>query len=511
MVQSCSAFACQNRFEKGSGKSFHQFPLDKPELLKKWLHAVRRTDWKPSKYSVICSDHFTQADYGDKRLLKNAVPSVFNFPDKMQKQKSTRRCLKRKLPETTTPETPSASTPTEFATPQSVEMDHGYGKTPSVPREEAMRKTEMLRKRVRSLQQKTRRQGQKITKLTDLINELQNKNLIEQEPATVMQQCFDGNLLQIFSHELKHKDTARKGRRYSDELKKFALTLHYYSPQAYEYAKSIFTLPDVSSLRSWLGNVNCNPGFLTDVLDICLQLGEKYYSLIIDSMSIKKSTSYENGQYTGFCDYGGFVAEDSETIATEALVFLLVPLKGPCRQFPIGYFLVDKVNSRVQSELIKTALILTGEKNLQVRTITCDGAASNQSCFKLLGCEGEAVPAFAHPVLDYKVYVTLDICHMLKLARNALADLGKFFDKDNNEIRWEYIKKLSDLQDEIGLRFGNKLTKEHVSYQKSKMKVKLAAQVFSSSVADALEFLKNSQTPGFEGSEATIKFIRQVS
>ena len=34
MVQSCSAFACQNRFEEGSGKSFHQFPWDKPELLK---------------------------------------------------------------------------------------------------------------------------------------------------------------------------------------------------------------------------------------------------------------------------------------------------------------------------------------------------------------------------------------------------------------------------------------------------------------------------------------------
>ena len=48
MVQSCSAFACQNRFKEGSGKSFHQFPWGKPELLKKWLHAVRKTDWKPS-------------------------------------------------------------------------------------------------------------------------------------------------------------------------------------------------------------------------------------------------------------------------------------------------------------------------------------------------------------------------------------------------------------------------------------------------------------------------------
>ena len=50
----------------------------------------------------------------------------------MQKQKSNRRCLKRKLPEATTPETLSTSTvtPTEFATPPSVEMDHGYGTTP---------------------------------------------------------------------------------------------------------------------------------------------------------------------------------------------------------------------------------------------------------------------------------------------------------------------------------------------------------------------------------------------
>ena len=50
----------------------------------------------------------------------------------MQKQKSTRRCLERKLPETTTPETPSTSTvtPTEFATPPSVEMGHGYRTTP---------------------------------------------------------------------------------------------------------------------------------------------------------------------------------------------------------------------------------------------------------------------------------------------------------------------------------------------------------------------------------------------
>ena len=41
------------------------------------------------------------------------------------------------------------------------------------------------------------------------------------------------------------------------------------------------------------------------------------------------------------------------------------------------------------------------------------------------------------------------------------------------------------------------------------MKVNLAAQVFSSSVADAIEFCEqNLQLPQFKGSSATVKFIR---
>lgn len=94
----------------------------------------------------------------------------------MQKQKSNRRCLKRKLPEATTPETLSTSTvtPTEFATPPSVEMDNGYGTTPRRAHAD---------NRVRK---KSGACDKKNPKYTDLINELKNKILIEQEPATVL-------------------------------------------------------------------------------------------------------------------------------------------------------------------------------------------------------------------------------------------------------------------------------------------------------------------------------------
>lgn len=51
---------------------------------------------------------------------------------------------------------------------------------------------------------------------------------------------------------------------------------------------------------------------------------------------------------------------------------------------------------------------------------------------------------------------------------------------------------------------------KHLEWHKMKMKVKLAAQLLSRSVADALEYLKGLDER-FTGSGPTIKFIRIVS
>ena len=91
-------------------------------------------------------------------------------------------------------------------------------------------------------------------------------------------------------------------------VKEFAHTLHYYSPQAYEYCRSILKLPDPSSIRNWLLNANIDTSFLQSVL-LKLQHKpdiEKDCALIIDSMSIRKQTLYNShtGKYDGFVDYG---------------------------------------------------------------------------------------------------------------------------------------------------------------------------------------------------------------
>ena len=226
----------------------------------------------------------------------------------------------------------------------------------------------------------------------------------------------------------------------------------------------------------------------------------KDFSLVIDSMAIRKMSVYDpsSGEFRGICDYGQLIAESPEAPATEALVFLLVPLRGS-HQYPVGYFYVDKVNSNVQTQL--------------VTNITFDGASSNITMANKLGVDVMSLPAntsFTHPCLpEVDVHISLDACHMLKLARNALAEFQAFKTEDGQLIEWRYVSQLCSFQHHEGLSLANKLTLSHIQWQKENMKVKLAAQTFSASVADALEFL-SSVDPQFAGAEPTIQFIRQV-
>jgi hypothetical protein len=81
---------------------------------------------------------------------------------------------------------------------------------------------------------------------------------------------------------------------------------------------------------------------------------------------------------------------------------------------------------------------------------------------------------------------------------------------ETGKARWSNIVHLHKLQDKDGLRAGNRLTNAHVEFQNNKMKVRLAAQTLSSSVAKALEFLDVNKFPGFSNTSATRKYIETV-
>lgn len=56
--------------------------------------------------------------------------------------------------------------------------------------------------------------------------------------------------------------TGKTEKRYGTKLRTFALTLHFYSPKAYKYVRTVFnkTLPAVSTIRKWYRAINGKPG-----------------------------------------------------------------------------------------------------------------------------------------------------------------------------------------------------------------------------------------------------------
>lgn len=110
------------------------------------------------------------------------------------------------------------------------------------------------------------------------------------------------------------------------------------------------------------------------------------------------------------------------------------------------------------------------------------------------------------------MFVFLDASHMLKLLRNNLRASKVVIDNNGEEIQWRHLEELHKLQAVEGFHLGNKLTVRHIDYVKQKMKVKLAAQLLSQSVADALTYCKDSlKLQTFQGSTATIKFIKNFN
>jgi len=108
MVNKCSAYGCRSGYRptktnvdvKGDSEkiTFHSFPLRNMELCDRWLRAIARRHFVPTKNTKLCSLHFAPSDFvevhtdsnkrreksrGDKKeltkryLKDDAVPSVF--------------------------------------------------------------------------------------------------------------------------------------------------------------------------------------------------------------------------------------------------------------------------------------------------------------------------------------------------------------------------------------------------------------------------------------------------
>ena len=270
-------------------------------------------------------------------------------------------------------------------------------------------------------------------------------------------------------------------------------------------------------MRAWSSNVECEPGFLANVLESLSEKAKEADNdcvLLLDEIAIKKETVWDEKkkQFAGTCDYGSIKAEEPDSAAQNALFLMAVGMRKPW-SYPIGYFLTNKMSSDVLTQIVTNGINLLTEAGMEVHAVTFDGSAKNLACAKTLCCDLTKFDgSFPHPSRpDQKIYIVLDICHMIKLARNAFGDLKVFKDSNGSLIEWSYIAKLHEIQKKDILHLGNKVKTQHVRWQNHKMKVKVAAQTLSFSVAAAINYLRGLKLPKFRDSKQTTEFIMTMN
>lgn len=164
---------------------------------------MRRNNFKPTKYSNICSQHFTKdcfkRECNNRVLKENAVPSVFYFSTASEKEKAQEP---QELPSPEPPSVPEQPQPQlqpqhmvqvvmhPLLSSQSISCDHNYTVEDTVQQKKRIQQleeqVEKLRKKLKTVQQKCRRQERQLEKIKAIRDFQKDKDAVSGESYVIL-------------------------------------------------------------------------------------------------------------------------------------------------------------------------------------------------------------------------------------------------------------------------------------------------------------------------------------
>ncbi|KAH8034776.1 hypothetical protein HPB51_002190 [Rhipicephalus microplus] len=245
-----------------------------------------------------------------------------------------------------------------------------------------------LKKKVKTLQQTKRRLVKRNESAQEIIKEIREQKLLSEEGSHVFSSVFSDDIQQL----LCRVGNEQKGK-YPPELRAFALTLHFYSPAAYEYVRSKFNeaLPSQRTLRGWYKSIQGAPGFTAEAFAFLEKFAEArdepfYCALIVDDMAIRKHVELVGDKVVGYVDFGTGLDDDGLPEAANACVFMIVGINVRFKM-PVGYFLIDSLTGAERAELAKQCIEKLALVKAEVVSPTFDGASSNFTMARCLGAQ----------------------------------------------------------------------------------------------------------------------------
>lgn len=316
----------------------------------------------------------------------------------------------------------------------------------------------------------------------------------------------------LLKTQLKLLNRAPRGSRYSEEFKQFALSVYFLGPKAYKKMSTVFRLPAKATLERFTRKWAINPGFNDFIFRLLefrvrrMKEKEKDCLLVLDEMSLKSHLFYDISRDKII----GFQTENNETsakIASSALVVMVRGIASSWKQ-PLAYFFYKSTAAADEAkDILFESVRRLNVIGFNVLAVVSDQGPNFQKLVKTSLKLNENNLFFY--VDSLRILYLFDVPHLLKSTRNNF--FSYIFELEDGKTSKSYLETFYNYDKVKEYRLCPKLSNDHIypnNFQK--MKVKLASQVFSHSVAAALNTYIDFQFLP-QDAKITAKFIKNMN
>jgi len=219
------------------------------------------------------------------------------------------------------------------------------------------------------------------------------------------------------------------------KLRKFAITLNFYSSKAYRFACNEFNsmLPNPKILSKGYIHVNTESGFTKEAIDTLYLVSKNssspiYCVFLMNEIPFKKHIESDNYTFHGYINFSSEIQNKIVDEATECFVLMAFGINASWR-ISIEYFLFNHWNSTQKVNLVRRCIDIVSETGIKVVSLTFDGYAVNVSMSRALGCTLDANPSnilTTFNVHDTNVNIIFNAAYVIKLIHNTFG--GKNID-----------------------------------------------------------------------------------
>jgi len=221
---------------------------------------------------------------------------------------------------------------------------------------------------------------QKIKKLEISNNQL--NNFLEQVDTVdnilrLIEKYLTPSLFIVVKNSILNKDKSPRQKRFSNEIKQFALTIYFLSPNVFHLLQKNFCLPTIRTLRKITSKYEFQPG-LNDFMFHFLSFKTKTFSpealnciLCVDEMSIKTHLYYNISKdlIVGFNQSKSVRTYDP---AKHALVLMIRGINCNWKQ-PIAYYLISNSCTAIDlNNIIFSTIRRLKNININVKSLVTD-------------------------------------------------------------------------------------------------------------------------------------------